>query len=152
MPELELIIFDLVTSANKLITGRWRGRQLGLVRVLAAAARRNGVVFSVTGVAHRSWGRGPKSKLKDPMRASNDLKQFTSSLHLAARKIGAWPVLMAGTQTSMSFGWIIRYLYDFTRALPTHCEFHHAVGSSSSEMEEEQSGKRKIEQATSPDE
>ena len=38
MPDLELHVFGLVTAANKLITGWWKGRQLGLVSFLAAAA------------------------------------------------------------------------------------------------------------------
>ena len=151
MSDLELIIFGLVTAANKLITGWRKGRQLGLVRFLAAAARRNGAVFSPNGVSHRAWGLGPAAKLEDIFRAIKDLAQFPSSLHLTAWKLGAWPVLMTGTQTTMSLGWIIRYLFDFARAFPGRCEFHRTAGSSSSE-EEEPPKKRKISQGKSSDE
>ena len=42
---------------------------------------------------------------------------------------------MTGAQTTMSLGWIIRYLFDFFRALPEQCEFHHIAEDSSSEEE-----------------
>ena len=54
MHDLELRIFGLVASANELITGWWTGRRLGLVRFLAAAARRDGAVFSPNGVSRRA--------------------------------------------------------------------------------------------------
>ena len=151
MPDLELHIFGLVAAANELITGWRKGRQLGLVRFLAAAARRNGAVFSPNGVSHRAWGLGPAAKLEDIVRAIKDLARFPSSLHLAAWKLGAWPVLMTGTQTTMSLGWIIRYLFDFARALPGRCEFRRTACLSSSE-EEEQFKKREISQGKSSDE
>ena len=50
---------------------------------------------------------------------------------------------MAGAQTTISLGWVIRYLFDFARALPGRCEFHRSLGTSSSE-EEELSKKRKL--------
>ena len=146
MRDLELRIFGLATSANELITGWWKGRQLGLVRFLAAAARHNGAVFAPNGVSRRAWGLGPNAKLEDLVRAIKDLAQFPSSLHLAAWKLGAWPTPMPGTQTTMSLGWIIRHLFDFARALPERCEFHHAVEGSSSEEEMEDAKKRKVDQ------
>ena len=82
MHDLELHIFGLVTSANKLITGWWKGRQLGLVRFLAAAARHNGAIFAPNGVSRRAWGLGPNAKLEDLVRAVRDLDQFPSSLLL----------------------------------------------------------------------
>ena len=101
MRDLELHIFGLVTSANKLITGWRKGKQLGLVRFLAAAARHNGANFAPNGVSHRAWGLDPNAKLEDLVRAVRDIDQFPSSLHLAAWKLGAWPVLMTGTQTTI---------------------------------------------------
>ena len=136
MRDLELRIFGLLTSANKLITGWWKGRQLGLVRFLAAAARHNGAIFAPNGVSHRAWGLDPNAKLEDLVRAIRDLAEFPSSLHLAAWKLGAWPILMTGAQTTISLGWVIRYLFDFARALPDRCEFHRTPASSSSEDEE----------------
>ena len=65
MRDLELRIFGLVAAANKLITGWWKGRQLGLARFLASAARRNGAIFSPNGVSHRAWGLGPNSELEE---------------------------------------------------------------------------------------
>ena len=58
---------------------------------------------------------------------------------------------MAGTQTAMSLGWIIRYLLDFARAMPDCCEFHHAVEAGFSEEEVDQAKKRKIDQDQSSD-
>ena len=150
-PDLELFVFGLAPSANQLITGWWKGRQLGLVRFLAAAAKHNGAIFSPNGVSRRAWGLGPKAKLDDISRAIKDLAKFPSSLHLAAWEIGAWPMLITGTQTAMSLGRIIRYLFDFARALPDRCEFHHAAESSSSEEDEDQAKKRKIDQDQSSD-
>ena len=75
-----------------------------------------------------------------------DMAECPSSLHLAASKIGAWPALTTGAQTTMSLGWIIRYLFDFFRALPEQCEFHHIAEDSSSEEELGEAKKRKIEQ------
>ena len=46
----------------------------------------------------------------------------------------------------MSLGWIIRYLFDFFRALPEQCEFHHIAEDSSSEEKLGEAKKRKIEQ------
>ena len=143
MRDLELRIFGLVNAANELIAGWWKGRQLGLARFLAAAARHNGAVFSPNGVSHRAWGLGPNAKLEDLVRAIRDLAQFPSSLHLTAWKLGAWPVLMTGAQTTISLGWVTRYLFDFARALPGRCEFHRTLAASSTE-DEELSKKRKL--------
>ena len=148
IPEIELQISDLVSSANKLITGWRKGRQLGLARFLASAAKQNGAVYAQNGLSHRAWGLEPQASLEHILRAIKDLKDFPSSFHLAAWKEGAWPVLMTGTQTTMSLGWIIRYLFDFARALPEHCELHHAAEESSTEEDEaeEEAKKRKIDQ------
>ena len=93
MHELELHIFNLVTSANKLITGWWKGKQLGLISFWATAARHHGALFAPNGVSHKAWGLEPKAKLEDLVRAVRDVNEFPSSLHLAAWKLGAWPVL-----------------------------------------------------------
>ena len=150
-PDLELIVFGLASSANQLITGRWKGRQLGLVRFLANAAKHNGATYSRNGVSRRAWGLDPQASLDNILRPIKDLSEFPSSLHLTAWKIGAWPVLMTGTQTAMSFGRILRYLFDSARAMPDRCEFHHAVEASSSEEEEDQAKNRKIDQDQSSD-
>ena len=149
LPDLELIVLGLVSSANQPITGWRKGRQLGLVRFLADAAKHNGAIYSRNGVSRRAWGLDPQASLDNISRAIKDLSEFPSSLHLAAWEIGAWPVLATGTQTAMSLGWIIRYLFDFARAMPARCEFHHAAEASSSEEEEEQAKKRKIDQEQS---
>ena len=108
-------------------------------------------MYSRNGVSRHAWGLDPRASLEDILRAIKDLSNFPSSLHLAAWKIGAWPVLMTGAQTAMSLGWVMRYLYDFARALPDRCEFHHAVEPSSSGEEPEDPKKRKIEQEESSD-
>ena len=150
MRELELHIFNLLTAANKLITGWWKGKQLGLISFWATAARHNGAIFAQNGVSHKAWGLDPTSKLEDLVRAVKDVNQFPSSLHLTAWKLGAWPVLLTGTQTTMSLGWMSRYLFDFQRALPSRCEFHRTLASTSSE-EEELSKKRKLSKGASFD-
>ena len=55
---------------------------------------------------------------------------------------------MTGTQTTMILGRIIRYLFDFARALPERCELHHAAEESSAEEGEagEEAKKRTIDQ------
>ena len=145
MSDLELHIFDLVATADKLITGWWKGRQLGLVKFLASAAKHNGASISRYGVEHRAWGLTPSSEPQELIRASEDLKHFPSSLHLTAWKLGAWPVHMTGTQTTMSLGWIIRYLFDFALALPKSSEHFYGAGISSSDSDEP-AKKRKITQ------
>ena len=147
LPGLGLSVFGLASSANQLITCWRKGRQLGL-----DAAKRNGAIYSSNGVSRRAWGLDPQASPDNILRAIRDLSQFPSSLCLAAWKIGAWPALMTGTQTTMSLGWITRYLFDFARAMPERCEFHHAVEASSSGEEEEQAKKRKIDQEQSSDE
>ena len=113
------------------------------MRFLAAAARHNGAIFAPNGVSRRAWGLDPNAKLEDLVRAVRDLDQSPPSLHLTAWKLGASPVLMTGAQTTISLGWVIRYLFDFARALPDRCEFHRTLASSSSE-DEELSKKRKL--------
>ena len=145
MTDLELHIFDLVATADKLITGWWKGRQLGLVKFLATAAKHNGASLSQKGVAHRAWGLDPSSEPADLIRATKDLASFPSSLHLTAWKLGAWPVHMNGTQTTMSLGWIIRYLFDFALALPKSSEYLRGAGLGSSDTDEP-AKKRKLSQ------
>ena len=141
LPGLGLSVFGLASSANQLITCWRKGRQLGL-----DAAKRNGAIYSSNGVSRRAWGLDPQASPDNILRAIRDLSQFPSSLCLAAWKIGAWPVLMTGTQTTMSLGWIIRYLFDFARAMPGRCEFHHAAEARFSGEEVDQAKKRKIDQ------
>ena len=45
---------------------------------------------------------------------------------------GARPALLAGTQTSVSLGWIANYLFSFCRAFARKCELRRSVESSSS--------------------
>ena len=145
-PDLDFHVFGLVASANELIAGRRQGRQLGLIKFLASAAKHNGATFTLSGVFRRASGLEPSASLGRILRAMKDVAGFPPSLHLAAWKIGAWPALMTGAQTTMSLGWIIRYLFDLYRALPEQCEFHHIAEDSSSEEELGEAKKRKIEQ------
>ena len=96
----ELHAFSIVTSANELATGWWTGRQLGLVKFLASAANSNGAW------GRRAWGLEPRAT---PTRYC---------LHLTAWKLGDRPVLLSGTQTAMSLGWIANYLFSFCCVLP----------------------------------
>ena len=80
-----------------------------------------------------------------------DMADFPPSLHLAAWKIGAWRVLMTGTQTTMSLGWILRYLFDFRQSLPERCKFHHNVAESSSGEELGEPKKRNAEKEGTPE-
>ena len=75
------------------------------------------------------------------------MKEFPSSLHLAAWKLGARPTLIAGTQTIMGLGWIIDYVFSFRRALRERCEIHHEVATTSSEEELGEAKKLKLEEA-----
>ena len=79
------------------------------------------------------------------------MAEFPSSLHLAAWKIGAWPALVTGALTTMSLGWILRFLFDFCQALPGRCEFRHNVAESSSGEELGESKKRKVEKEETPE-
>ena len=45
LSDLELHVFSLASSANEPIAGWWEGRQLGLAKFLASAARRSGASF-----------------------------------------------------------------------------------------------------------
>ena len=96
----ELHAFSIVTSANELATGWWKGRQLGLVKFLANAANSNGAW------GHRAWGLEPRAT---PTRYC---------LHLTASKLGDGSVLLSGTQAAMSLGWITNYLFSFCCVLP----------------------------------
>ena len=88
----------------------------------------------------------PQAPPSDILRAIKDTAEFPSSLHLTAWKLGDWPALTTGAQTTVSLGWIFRYLFDFARALPERCKLHHAVEESSSKEEMEDAKKRKIDQ------
>ena len=96
----ELHAFSIVTSANELATGWWKGRQLGLVKFLAIAANSNGAW------GRRAWGLEPRAT---PTRYC---------LHLAAWKLGERPVLLSGTQAAMSLGRTTNYLFSFCCVLP----------------------------------
>ena len=145
IPDLELHMFDLVASANGLIAGWWRGRQLGLIKFLASAANHNGATFTLNGVCHRAWGLEPQASLERILRAMKDMAEFSSSLHPTAWKIRAWPALLTGTQTTMILGWIALSLFSFCRDLPERCELHHNVNESSSEEELGDAKKRGVE-------
>ena len=86
LPDLELLTFGLVSSPDKLITGWWHGRQLGLARLLASAAKHNGAPFTLNGASRRAWGLQPQASLSDILRAMKDMAECPSSLHPAASK------------------------------------------------------------------
>ena len=116
--EPELHICGLASSANELIAGWWKGRQLGRIKFLASAAKRNAASPTLNGAYRRAWGLEPRATLDRALRAIKDMKEFPSSLHVAAWKLGDWPALLTGTQAAMSFGWIVDFLFSFCRASP----------------------------------
>ena len=121
--ELEPHIFDFAASANELVTSSRKGRQPGLVKFSAGAGKSNGAVNTLNCAFYRGWGLAPEARPARYMQGLKDLKNFPPCLHLAAWKIGDWPVLMAGAQTTMSLGWIISYSHSFRRGLPQTCEY-----------------------------
>ena len=97
----------------------------------------------------RAWGLDPKAAPFRFLQALKDMKDFPSSLHLTAWQLGARPVLLAGTQTAMSFGWVANYLSSFCRAFPQKCELRRGIESSSSDEQEIEAKKRKLGKAGS---
>ena len=79
------------------------------------------------------------------LQAMKDVKEFPSSLHLAAWEIGAWPALLAATQAAMSLGWVINFPPSFCQSLPERRDFHCNMPESSSEEEPGEAKKRKLE-------
>ena len=104
LPDLEPHMFGLVSSANELIAGWRKGRQLGLTKFLASAGTHNGSTFTLNGVFRREWGLEPKASPEHIIRPMKDMARIPSSLRLTAWKLGAWPALFTGTQTAMSLG------------------------------------------------
>ena len=118
-------------SANDLVTGWRKGCKLGLIQFLAEAGKSNGSVYTCDWAFRRGWGLGPEATPARHLQAIKALKAFPPILHLTAWEIGACPVLLAGTQTAMSSGWIINYLYSFCRVPSQSCEFRHERRASS---------------------
>ena len=77
------------------------------------------------------------------------LKSFPPIIHLTYWEIGACPVLLAGAQTALSWGWTINYLHSFRRAFPQSCEFRRGREPSSSDGEEAKAKKRKLKEVGS---
>ena len=59
----------------------------------------------------------PELRPKLPTKLSRISRNFKSSLHLLAWKIGAWTVKMLGAQTAMSLVWIINFLVSIANEL-----------------------------------
>ena len=150
-PEIEPRIFYLAISANELVTGWRKGRQLGPIKFLASAGEGNGASFTFVGIPRRAWRLDPEAAPARYLQPLKDLKVFRASLHLTAWKLGAWPVLLAWAQTTMSSGWIANYLYSSCRAPPEKCEFHLDKEKSSSDNEEAEAKKRKLGEADPED-
>ena len=148
-PELELRIFKLATSPNDLVTGWRKGRQLGLIQFLAEAGKSNGSVYTYAWAFRRGWGLDPEATPARHLQAINALKSFPPIIHLTDWEIGACPVLLAGTQTALSWGRIINYLYSFCRTFPQSCEFRREREPSSSDGEEAKAKKRKLKEVGS---
>ena len=74
-PELELRIFKLVASANGLVTGWRKSRQLGLIQFLAEAGKSNGSVYTYAWAFRRSWGVDPEAT---PARHLQDIEALNS--------------------------------------------------------------------------
>ena len=110
-------IFKLVTMANSQVIGYWGGRLRGLVSFASEAALAYGGVFEDGIARHPGWGLYPQADQTRILQAYHDLRSFRSSLHLFAYKIGAWYVRLPGTQSDMSLGWIMNYLFNCLRLL-----------------------------------
>ena len=105
---------------------------------MATAARAYGANFDGSSVKRDSWGLSHGAGQTRILEASRDLRNFHSSLHLLACKIGAWRVRLNGTLTKMSLGWIMHFLFQSLRKLsPLRyvADNEDFVGSSSSESE-----------------
>ena len=133
-------------SANELVTGWWKLRQLGIIEILAGAGEGNGVTYTFAWAFRVGWGLGSGATPARHLQAIKDLRASPSSLHLTTWELGAWPVLLAGTQTAMILGRIINYLYSFCRVFPQSCEFHREREASSLGDEEADAKKRKLEE------
>ena len=80
------------------------------------------------------WGLYPAATPQRIFLILNDILSFQSSLHLLAWEIGAWPAKMLGTQTAISSGWIVSFLFNLAHQLPMDCDRHwDSPPSSSSE-------------------
>ena len=81
-------MFGLVASANELIAGRLQGRQLGLIKFLASAAKHNGATYSLNAVFRRASGLEPQASVGRILRAMKAVAEFPPSLRLTAWEIG----------------------------------------------------------------
>ena len=76
--ELELRIFNLAVLANGLVTGRRKGRQLGLIKLLAEAGKSSGAAYTLDWAPRRGRGIGPEATPARYSQAIKDLETFPS--------------------------------------------------------------------------
>ena len=76
--ELELRIFNLAVLADGLVTGRRKGRQLGLIKLLAEAGKSSGAVYTLDWAPRRGRGIGPEATPARYSQAIKDLETFPS--------------------------------------------------------------------------
>ena len=144
----ELRIAATFCAAELQVSGKIRFSEIGrasFIKFLASAAKSNGASFTPNGAHRRARGLEPRAPPDRILHAMKDMKEFLSSLHLTAWKLGAWPALFSGAQAAISLGWVINFFFSFCRALPERCEIHHNALGSSSEEELGQAKKRKLE-------
>ena len=112
-----LHIFEISIATNYRVAGYWEGRQLGLISFLAEAGKAFGVTIKNKFVAHTGWGVFPGAPQARISAAFQDVRSFRSSVHAPAYKVGAWRVRQQDTQTAMSLGWVINFLFCSTSKL-----------------------------------
>ena len=142
LPKSELRILNLAISANELVTGWWKGRQLGLIKFSAGAGERYAAVYALKWAARRGWGLDPEATPARYLQAIKELKNSPSSLGNRGLAL-----FLAGTQAAMSLGWIINYLFSMRCAFPQSCEFRRDQEVTSSDNEEAEAKRRKPEEA-----
>ena len=89
LPEPELHIFSVASSASEPIPGWWEGRQLGLVEFSASAAQSNGASFTLNGAYRRASSLEPRATPARYFQALKDMKDSPTSSHLTAWRLGA---------------------------------------------------------------
>ena len=84
---------------------------------MATAVKAYGAIFDGSSVKRDSWGLRHRADQTLILEAFQDLREFPSSLHLVANKIGSCRVRLNGALPNMRLGWIMRFLFQSMRQL-----------------------------------
>ena len=133
LDDIELNISPMLVAANDHVVGYWQGSLRGAISFLAEAGKAQGLKNDDVLVAREGWGLYTESDALRAAQALRDLRQFPSSLHLLAYRLGAWEVRLQGTQTAMSAAWILSYLFSFATKIPPQPVYPELIESQSSQ-------------------